>query len=115
MDVREGEGIDETSEGGNEIKGMNCPKCHRDTYSKKWGTCTACAINEERLTDAINKDHDPARVVGPVHPSDGEGARRGGDDQGGLAAPRTPNRRSRESYNTYMKDYMRAYRERSRG
>ncbi len=21
---------------------MKCPKCHRDTYSKKWGTCTAC-------------------------------------------------------------------------
>lgn len=21
---------------------MKCPKCHRDTYSKKWGSCTAC-------------------------------------------------------------------------
>jgi hypothetical protein len=21
---------------------MKCPKCGRDTYSKKWGSCTAC-------------------------------------------------------------------------
>lgn len=26
---------------------MRCPKCSHDTYSKKWGTCTAegCALN----------------------------------------------------------------------
>lgn len=26
---------------------MRCPKCSRDTYSKKWGTCTAegCLLN----------------------------------------------------------------------
>ncbi len=21
---------------------MKCPRCHRDTYSKKWDSCTAC-------------------------------------------------------------------------
>ena len=26
---------------------MNCPKCGHDTYSKKWGSCTAlgCSLN----------------------------------------------------------------------
>ena len=28
---------------------MKCPKCGRDTYSKKWGTCTACSGGAPRV------------------------------------------------------------------
>lgn len=97
---------------------MNCPKCHRDTYSKKWGACTACAINEgERLTDAINTPTKQGNKPAGVHPV--QVVRESVPDAQAPsllpASLRTPNRRSRESYNTYMKGYMRTYRERSRG
>jgi hypothetical protein len=116
---------------------MNCPRCHRDTYSKKWGTCTACqsdalsAINsEERLTNAINTPPRPPYSQGTESPKlaggstvtdapvclDGRRDAAGGETPVQLrgSSLRTPNRRSRESYNSYMKTYMRAYRERSK-
>ena len=113
---------------------MKCPKCKRDTYTAKWGTCTVCgainspkaainkrsAINEERLTDAINTprqkpDHKPRRDSGvlPVLPpqsvglehqdAPSHGARVGfiGSGREPSASVRTPNRRSREAYNAY--------------
>lgn len=91
---------------------MSCKRCG---YNGE-GKCPVCwpAINEEeRLTDTINKTESSGM----------------GGEKGLLAEPRirddgtqpivlekvaarTPNRRSRESYNSYMKGYMRAYRER---
>lgn len=76
------------------------------------------AINgKERLTDAINapaREGDKPPGVLPV-----QVVRESVPDAQAppllLASARTPNRRSRESYNTYMKTYMRAYRARSRG
>lgn len=111
---------------------MNCPKCHRDTYSKKWETCTACdrAINDkERLTDAINRQptSNPSAINTPtpdIEVEDTSAVRMGeGSPEDGrqrranrhMVEAVTPNRRSRESYNAYMKTYMQAYRERSRG
>ena len=98
---------------------MKCPKCHRDTYSAKWGTCTSCgaintkpAINEERLTDAINVVHSsvPTRDSIPEALPAGNSDSRvnSGRDAGsaGKHVVRTPNRRSREAYNAYMRDYM---------
>ena len=125
---------------------MKCPKCHRDTYSAKWGQCTVCgainspkvaintgpAINEERLTDAINT------VVPAINGSTESGVGGLGSNVGAPAArpqataavvvgdrarrerhtrseETTTNRRSREAYNTYMRDYMKAYRGRRAG
>ena len=80
------------------------------------------AINgEERLTDAINRlDEERDAPTGDkpagVHPV--PVVRKSVPDAQASpllpARPRTPNRRSREVYNAYMKDYMRAYRERSK-
>jgi hypothetical protein len=91
--------------------------CKRCGYNGT-GRCPVCwpnAINKERLTDAINKSESRGEagnkelVARPRLRDDGT--------QPGVlekVAARTPNRRSRESYNTYMKTYMRAYRERSK-
>ena len=90
---------------------MACKRCGYNGAGK----CPVCwpAINkEERLTDAINEGDKPAGVHSvPV-------VRKSVPDAQASpplsARPRTPNRRSREVYNSYMKDYMRAYRERSK-
>jgi len=66
---------------------------------------TSPAINEERLTDAINKGV-PAINSSPsrAETSSGKVASRKVGERG--LSPRTPNRRSRESYNEYMRGYM---------
>ena len=92
------------------------------------------AINKERLTDVIN-EREPAINTPKPGPQDSqnevatpEGLLAGRGNKGGDGASteavqsfprnrltgRTPNGRSREAYNTYMKGYMRAYRERSK-
>lgn len=98
---------------------MKKPKC-KLCQSPHW-TYEPHAINtaineEERLTDAINVDKESTAtgptVSGAAATKDTDhGFRAGRVD---MAANRTPNRRSRETYNSYMKDYMRAYRERSK-
>jgi hypothetical protein len=49
---------------------MKCPKCGRDTYSKKWGSCTACGLGsvtsaatptKEEVTRTITQER-PALV-----------------------------------------------------
>ena len=75
-------------------------------YVKKMAAInTAPAINEERLTDAINKGV-PAINSSPsrAETSSEKVASRKVGERG--LSPRTPNRRSRESYNAYMRGYM---------
>ena len=106
---------------------MKAPKCYR-CDGRHWST-QPCP-NKERLTDAINAvapainrvaDGGVVRVgvdVGeaPSRSQDKEtGVRRGVESE--PAPPtlsRTPNRRNREDYNAYMRNYMAAYRERSK-
>ena len=73
------------------------------------GATVLGAINKERLTDAINetKVESQEQAVQERRQLLHSEGRHGVSDK-------TPNRRSRESYNTYMKGYMRAYRERSK-
>ena len=94
---------------------MKAPKCWT-CDGRHWSTqpCPANpapknasnepAINKERLTDAINAvaQEEPEGVVsGPDLPR--VPRRRAGEPS---VAGRTPNRRSREAYNAYMKTYM---------
>ena len=87
---------------------------------------TAPAINEERLTSAINPpavppvgeeasthlNHGGAREVGESLRGPLRRVRSGGEVPSRLEAPRrTPNRRSRQDYNAYMREYMRRRRE----
>lgn len=46
---------------------MNCPKCGCDTYSKKWGSCTAlgCSLNHSVIDTAPVP---VTRVTKPVTP-----------------------------------------------
>ena len=92
--------------------------CKRCGHSGSGSPCPVCwpntgAINKE-VTDAINGER-PAinnSTIG-AEASSGQMASREVGERG--VSSRTPNRRSREDYNAYMRDYMRAYRERSRG
>ena len=49
---------------------MKCPKCHRDTYSAKWGTCTACGLSAPRedvsVTLPVTKRVTPTVTAPPV-------------------------------------------------
>jgi hypothetical protein len=82
------------------------------------------ATNTERLTDATNGSPGEAvRETGRATATLGVGADTGDvgrgevvrrepsgmarEDQAGRADDRTPNRRSRESYNAYQREYMR--------
>ena len=80
------------------------------------------AINKERLTDAINTPSIPPTLIDPEPSGLAVGSTAVDEaafldnrrDRGSGETPvrmragnsRTPNRRSRESYNSYMKDYM---------
>ncbi len=75
---------------------------------------TKPAINkEERLTDAINSERPMPNNSAPGAETSSKQLASGEVGERGVS-PQTPNRRSRESYNTYMRGYMRAYRERSK-
>lgn len=94
------------------MKKPRCKNCQSPHYTYEPHAINSPDSGKERLTDAINtptQEGDkltgvlPVRVVRESVP----------DAQAPPPLPtgsRTPNRRSREAYNSYMKDYMRAYR-----
>lgn len=49
---------------------MKCPKCGRETYSKKWGSCTACGYGEKEkapaVTQNVTKPEEVTESVTPV-------------------------------------------------
>lgn len=65
-----------------------------------------CATNGERLTDATNKEASPevSNEARSAVVSDDSGSDAGGAKAGVV---RTLNRRSREAYNAYQREYMR--------
>jgi hypothetical protein len=115
------------------LKALKCFLCGK----RHWSTqpCRAIntppAINEERLTDAINGtpaidvavdgassgardtlEHGaPHHMVRGGRTADGRlpmrNLREGGPHKRAAETFRTPNRRKREDYNAYMRDYMR--------
>lgn len=108
------------------------PKC-RFCKQVHWGLCRPPAINrpKERLTDAINPSDSAINRVGVNRTGDvrvgsdlGEETARPQAEKASLrrngrartassqeasqpSAAKTPNRRKRQDYNAYMKDYMR--------
>lgn len=42
---------------------MKCPKCHRNTYSEKWETCTACQVGEPE-PDVLVSEREAANARG---------------------------------------------------
>ncbi len=95
---------------------MKCPKCYRDTYSKKWGTCTGC-LNDASVTKVPNnvtpvtktKSHEEAKV----------GTHTGAGNLGvaplsGSTVPSLLPRRGRPKKYASNAEKQRAYRERSR-
>ena len=98
------------SAGRDNFCSKSCEAEYAAINSPKVAINTQPAINEERLTDAINAPTSkrgveptsilPLQVVRESVP----------DAQAPSLLPRTPNRRSREAYNAYMRGYMKAYR-----
>lgn len=92
---------------------MKAPKCYR-CEGRHWSTQPCPAINKprERLTDAINFGPVAINTPAPkgtlrMEPGMGEKDSHAPPAEAAVAADaRTPNRRSRADYNTYMKDYM---------
>lgn len=114
------------------MKKPKCKLCQSPHWTYESHAINAAINKEERLTDAINETASAINSPDPPSPPAGDGARpvaggfglRSSDGEGAResqfvrpdarALDKTPNRRSREAYNSYMRDYMRAYRERSR-
>ena len=109
------------SAGRDNFCSKSCEAEYAAINSPKVAINTKPAINEERLTDAINGSDINRRVAGRSASSrDGDrgmlSAHRPARDEPGTSGPSvvvspvTPNRRSREAYNAYMRGYMKAYR-----
>jgi RNA polymerase subunit RPABC4/transcription elongation factor Spt4 len=48
---------------------MKCPKCGRDTYSKKWDSCVACGPDKptiKKFTGIVVPDSQVTPVTGPM-------------------------------------------------
>ena len=49
----------------------NCPKCHRKTYSPKFGTCTACGYEKdvvvETVTETVAPEKTPVKRVAELN------------------------------------------------
>ncbi len=106
------------------IKAPICYRCSIGKEVRHWSTqpCPAINTQKERLTGAINTPDSAINRAGVnrtgavrVGADMGETPSRSQDKEADVpqpSPPRTPNRRSREAYNAYMKTYMTAYRER---
>ena len=40
----------------------NCPKCHRKTYSPKFGTCTACGYEKDVVAETVTETVAPEKT-----------------------------------------------------